>query len=169
MLEWRNIEADWYVWLDSSLKLKPDQADLPASILAAVGDHPLCFFRHSAGTTIREEAKRVLTSMASGHVYLLKRYSGEPIREQLIHYYGDPTFIDNQLYASTFFAYHRSAVPMMQEWFNHTISWSMQCQISLPYVLHKTGFQTSTFEGLVNKENPYFTWHWKEREQHLLK
>ena len=169
MLEWQNVDADWYVWMDSSLRLKPNQADLPAAILAAAGNNPLCFFKHSGGTTIRDEAGRVLKSMAANHTYLVKRYSGEPIREQLVHYYGDPSFVDNKLYSSGFFAYHRNAAPMMLEWFNHNVTWSIQCQISLPYVLHKTGFQTSTFEGLVNGENPYFTWHWKEREQNLLK
>ena len=167
MLEWQTIDSDWYVWMDSSLRLKTDLDDLPAAILKAAGNNPLCFFRHSGGNSIREEAFRVLESMAHNHQYLVKRYSGEPIREQIIHYYGDPNFIDNQLFASTFFAYHKSAAPMMLEWFNHTVTWSMQCQISLPYVLQKSGLKTSIFEGLVNKENPFFTWHWKEREQNL--
>jgi len=167
MLEWQSVDADWYVWMDSSLKIKPDLVDLPRMILEIAQNNPLCFFRHSAGTTIRDEIKRVLFSIEQGHQYLIKRYGGEPLLEQLIHYYGDPGFIDNQLLAGTFFAYHRSAAPMMLEWFHHNVIWSIQDQISLPYVLQKSGLKHSLFEGLVNAGNPYFSWHWQEREQNL--
>ena len=168
MLEWRFVESDWYVWIDSSLKLKDNFQDLPAQILKVAGKNPLVFFRHTSGTSIRDEAQRVLVSMKNNHDYLIKRYTGEPIREQLIHYYGDPEFQDDQLFASGFFAYHSSAAPMLQEWFNHTVTWSLQCQISLPYVLQKSGLNFSTFEGIINGENPYITWHWREREKHLF-
>ena len=167
MMEWRNIDSDWYVWIDSSLKLKNNFLDLPAQILKVAGDNPLVLFRHTAGTSIREEAQRVLISMKNNHGYLIKRYTGEPIQEQVIYYYGDPNFRDNQLFATGFFAYHRSAAPMLQEWFNHTIMWSLQCQISFPYVLQKSGLEYSIFEGVINGDNPYVTWHWREREENL--
>lgn len=167
MLEWQFIDADWYVWIDSSLRLKNTQFDIAESILEAAGGNPLCLFPHSAGNSIREEGKRVLDSMKLNHEYLIKRYTGEPIKEQIIHYYGDPNFTDNQLFASGFFAYNRKAIPMLSEWFNHVVRWSLQCQISLPYVLQKSGLKHSLFEGLVNGENPYFTWDWQERELHL--
>ena len=167
MMEWRNIDSDWYVWIDSSLKLKNNFLDLPAQILKVAGDNPLVLFRHTAGTSIREEAQRVLISMKNNHEYLIKRYTGEPIQEQVTYYYGDPNFQDNQLFATGFFAYHRSATPMLQEWFNHTIMWSLQCQISFPYVLQKSGLKYSIFEGVINGDNPYVTWHWREREENL--
>ena len=167
MLEWQYIDSDWYVWIDSSLKLKNNFDDLPAKILEVAGKNPLVFFRHTAGNSIREEAQRVLESMKYNHEYLVKRYTGEPIQEQLIHYYGDPQFVDNKLFASGFFAYHRSAANMMQDWFNQTVIWSLQCQISLPYVLQRSGLNYSLFEGIVNGDNPYVTWHWQEREKNL--
>ena len=169
MLEWRFVDSDWYVWIDSSLRIKPDLTDLPGQILEVAGNNPLVLFRHTAANSIREEAQRVLMSMANNHEYLIKRYSGEPILEQLIHYHGDPDFVDNKLFATGFFAYHRSAAPMLQEWFNHTVTWSLQCQISFPYVLQKSGLKFSLFEGEINGDNPYITWHWQERERNLYK
>ena len=44
MMEWRNIDSDWYVWIDSSLKLKNNFLDLPAQILKVAGDNPLVFY-----------------------------------------------------------------------------------------------------------------------------
>ena len=169
MLEWRFIESDWYVWIDSSLKLKDTFPDIAAHILKVAGNNPLVIFPHSAGSSIREEAQRVLLSMENEHEYLIRRYSGEPILEQLIHYYGDPDFVDNQLFATGFFAYHRSAAPLLQEWFNHTATWSLQCQISFPYVLQKSDLGFSLFEGIINGDNPYVTWHWQEREKNLYR
>ena len=169
MLEWRFVDSDWYVWIDSSLKLNNKFSDLPAQILKLAGDNPLVLFKHTAAESIRDEAKRVLHSMANNHEYLIKRYSGEPILEQVIHYHGDPDFVDNQLFATGFFAYHRRAAPMLQEWFNHTVTWSLQCQISFPYVLQKSGLGFSLFEGIINGDNPYVTWHWQEREKNLYR
>ena len=169
MLEWQFNDADWYVWMDSSVRLNNKIVDLPTTILELAGDNPLCLFKHTAGTSIREEAQRVLKSIENNHEYLVKRYGGEPIREQLIHYYGDPSFKDSNLFATTFFAYNRKAIPMMREWFEQNILWSTQCQISFPYVLQKSGLSYSLFQGTVNRGNPYFTWHWKERESHLAK
>lgn len=168
MLEWRSVNADWYVWMDSSVRIKDSIKDLPAMILDCAGNNKLCLFRHTAGHTIKEEAERVLMSIKNNHQYLIKRYSGEPILEQLIHYYGDPDFQDNQLFATTFFAYHRTVIDLMQEWFQHNIQWSTQCQISFPYVLQKFGYKYSLLDGTVNKGNPYFTWHWQEREKNLI-
>ena len=167
MLEWQFIDADWYVWMDSSVRLKEDADDIPQQILETARDNPLCFFKHSDGNSIRREVYRVLDSMKYNHQYLIKRYSGEPLLEQMIHYYGDPEFKDNQLLAGTFFAYHRTAAPMLLDWFHHNVIWSIQDQISLPYVLQKSGLGYSLFEGLVNGMNPLFTWHWQDREKNL--
>ena len=167
MLEWRFIESDWYVWMDSSIKPKED-IDLADEIVKQAKGNPLCFFRHSKGNTIREEAKRTIQMLKSNQKYFSLRYSGEPILEQLIHYYGDPEFEDNKLFSTNFFVYHRSASEFMQEWFNQVVDWSLQCQISLPYVLHKSGLKYSIFEGYTNIENKYFKWDWRTREKMLF-
>ena len=169
MLEWQNIEADWYVWIDSSIKLHQNLEDLPRMILDKAGKKPICTFKSSGGDSIREEAYRVIKSIKCKHEYLVKRYSGEPILEQLIHYYGDPEFVDNRLYSTGFFAYNKDAFEMLKDWFHHTVVWSLQCQISFPYILQKHGLQCSLFEGSVNQGNPYFEWNWRKREKNLDK
>ena len=169
MLEWKYRDADWYVWIDSSIKINSDIKDLPAMILDRAGNNPICAFRSSGGNSIREEAYRVIKSMENNHEYLIKRYSGEPILEQLIHYYGDPNFRDTSLYSTGFFAYNKKAFDMLKDWFEHTVTWSLQCQISFPYILQKHGLNCSLFEGTVNHGNPYFKWDWQSREINLDK
>ena len=166
MLEWRLVDSEWYVWMDSSIKphLNIDLAEL---ILSKADGKPLILFKHSKGSTIREEAMRTLYMLRKRHPYFLSRYSGEPILDQLIHYYGDSDFSDNMLFSTNFFAYHKSIVHMMQDWFNEVITWSLQCQVSLPYVLQKSGVEFSTFDGYTNINNKYFSWDWKYREKCL--
>lgn len=69
MLEWRFVNADWYVWLDSSIELNPN-ADLPANILKWSNGHPLCLFRHSKATSIQEEAQLILNQLEQKHLIL---------------------------------------------------------------------------------------------------
>ena len=165
MLEWRFIDADWYVWLDSSIRVLSNE--ICDWILQTAKDNPLCLFRHSYASSIREEALRVRDNLSRDISYIKRRYEGEPILEQLAHYYGDPTFRDNQLFGMTLFAYHRSASGLMQEWFNHNAIWTIQDQLSFPYVLHQSGLEYSLFDGLITEANPFFAWDWKAREERL--
>ena len=166
MLQWRFVDSDWYVWMDSSVKLiHPDPASY---IIDAVGKAPLCLFKHTSANSIVEEASRVLYDLQNHIDYAEKRYLGEPIREQVINYLSDPNFIDNKLFGMTFFAYHSSISHLMQEWFLHNLTWSIQDQISFPYVLYKSGVEYSLFDGTIDGENKLFEWDWRTREENLL-
>lgn len=165
MLEWRFVEADWYVWMDSSIKITaPDPAAL---ILQAAGDAPLCLFRHSARDSIAGECAAVRKGLYTKNDYMSRRYLGEPLLDQLVHYYGDPEFIDDSLFAMTFFAYHRSAVPLMHDWFVENVLWTIQDQISFPYVLQRSGLPYALFEGAIDGSNPLVHWDWRARESNL--
>lgn len=163
MLEWQRVSADWYIWMDSSIRLKK-HTDIPRIILETCCGKPLCLFRHTKVSSIQEEVKYIVEGMSQGNSYLLDRFSGEPITEQLKIYLDDNSFLDVNLFQMSFFAYHRSAAPLMQEWFLHNCIWSIKDQISFPYVLSKSGLSYSCFEGSV-LENSMFHWDWKSREQ----
>jgi len=165
MLEWRSVNADWYIWMDSSVKINTG-IDIPEIIIKTARNNPLCLFRHTQATSIQEEAACVLQGISRGNDYFVKRYSGEPIANQLETYLNDDSFKDNNLFQMTFFAYHKSAAALMQEWFVHNCIWSIEDQISFPYVLSKSGLQYSCFEGNV-LSNEIFTWDWQSREDKL--
>lgn len=165
MLEWQFIDADWYVWLDSSIRIRSDA--ICDWVLDTAGDNPLCLYKHSFAHSIHEEAKRVRDNLDREIDYIKRRYAGEPILEQVIHYYGDPDFVDNQLFGLTLFAYHRSASHLMLNWFHHNVIWSIQDQLSFPYCLQKSGLAYSLFDGLITEENPFFEWDWMRREENL--
>jgi len=66
-----------------------------------------------------------------------------------------------------FFAYRRDAIPLMQAWFEENIAWSLQDQISFPYVLQKSGLTYALFDGVIDGPNPLITWDWKARDMNL--
>ncbi|WP_094556971.1 glycosyltransferase domain-containing protein [Synechococcus sp. 1G10] len=165
MLEWRRAYADWYVWMDSSVRLK-ENIDIPHEIIKIANGKPLCLFRHTRLSSIQEEAVAIQQAISQGVDYHIRRYSGEPLIDQVKSYLNDKSFSDTKLFQMTFFAYHKSAAPLMQEWFLHNCIWSIEDQISFPYVLNKSGLQYSCFEGNALNNN-IFTWDWKLRERNL--
>ncbi len=152
MLEWKFINADWYVWLDDSFTVITDT--LAEDILKVAGKNKLCLFRHPNRNSIKEEFEFMQKKLNQKNLYLYSRYDGEPIEEQVKHYLNDPSFKDNNLFSMGFFAYHKSMKPLMLDWFLENITWSIQDQISFPYVLQKHKVKYSVFEGTFLR-NPY--------------
>ena len=165
MLEWKFINSEWYIWMDSSVRLK--EKDPVDKILEYVGNNQLCLFKHSYGNTIEFEAKRVLQDLKNKKEYISRRYSGEPIKEQLSHYLNDPNFNDENLFGMTFFVYNKSLSNLMEEWFMQNMIWSLEDQISFPYVLYKSKVKYSLFQGFIDGKNDIFDWDWKSREINL--
>lgn len=165
MLEWRTAQADWYIWMDSSVRVK-ENIDIPEEIIKTSKGKPLCLFRHTKLTSIQQEALAIKQAISKGVDYHIKRYSGEPLISQVKSYLSDKSFEDTKLFQMTFFAYHKSAAGLMQEWFLHNCIWSIEDQISFPYVLHKSGLEYSYFEGNALGNN-IFTWDWQSRESKL--
>jgi len=153
MLEWRNVEADWYIWLDSSFTVT--SKDLISDVLRAAGENPLCFYKHHQRNSIKEECDFMSASIKNWSLYLSSRYNGEPYKEQVAHYLNDETFKDDCLFACGFFAYHRSMAGLMQDWFLENVCWSLHDQLSLPYVLKKHNAKYSLFSEGIIIDNPY--------------
>jgi len=165
MLEWQSVDADWYIWMDSSIRITAN--DPTSIILDTAGNKKLCLFNAFPRQSILEECNAVRQALKTNHEYQSNRYKGEPILDQLIHYYGDKKFTDNKLFGMTFFAYHRSISHLMQAWFIENVRWSIQDQISFPYVLNSSGIDYSLFEGKINGSNSLFEWDWRQREKRL--
>jgi hypothetical protein len=120
-------------------------------------------FRHPERTSIQAEANFVLTEIGNGNPYVVSRYSGEPIMKQVNTYIQDHSFLDTSLFWMGFFAYHSSQKALMQEWFMQNILWSVQDQISFPYVLAKSSMRYSLFPGDVFNNN-FVKWDLGGRE-----
>lgn len=153
MVVWEDHPGyDYYIWMDARFSI------LDNSAIERIVDQCLnvnaCFFKHSGRNSVKQELDFVVSLMNTGNQYLLDRYEGERMTEQVEHYSKDITWIDNILFECGIFIYSKDIVAnkeynVMKEWFYHNCIWSVQDQLSLPYLLHKFGIKYKLLEGNV--------------------
>lgn len=149
MLEWLNddLSYDYYIWIDSKFTISGDCLEL---LLSHINSHDICLFRHPQRTSISSELEFVQKYMQKNSSYLVSRYQGEDMKKQVDTYLADKSFNDNSLFACGCFVYSKNLVKnkndnLMKEWFFHNTIYSVQDQLSLPYLLHKYNTNYSCF------------------------
>lgn len=153
MIVWEDHPGyDYYIWLDAGFSIL-DESSIERMVDACI-DTDACFFKHSGRNSVKKELDFVMSLIATGNQYLIDRYDGERMKEQVEEYYKDETWIDNILFECGTFIYSKNIVAnteynVMKEWFYHNCIWSVQDQLSLPYLLHKFGIRYKLLEGNV--------------------
>lgn len=153
MLVWEDHPGyDYYIWMDSAFSLLKSNA-IERMVDYCIG-WDACFFSHPARTSVKQELDFVVELMRNDNQYLIERYSGEKMTEQVDFYMKDPTWRDDVLLACGIFIYSKSIVEnkeynLMKEWFYQNCLWSVQDQLSLPYLLHKFKTNFRLFEESV--------------------
>lgn len=155
MLDWMMYDADYYIWVDSYYDICSSNIE---ELVSYVENYPICLNKHYLRSSITDEVAFIINEIGRNNSYLINRYEGEPLKQQLDEYLKDTSFIDNKLYALGFFIYRKDFVEnysIMKDWFFHNCYWSIQDQISFPYLLHKYNIVPNVFdfEGIYN--NPY--------------
>ena len=147
MLDWmHDTIADYYIWIDAPFEIVSH--DFIQNTLKAIGDNDMCLCKHSKRSSIKAEFEYVKNYMSD--VYLNSRYSGENMDTQINLYLEDKSFIDNNLFEMGFFIYSKKLVEnknynLMTDWFFHNCLYSIQDQLSIPYLLHKHDVKYTTF------------------------
>lgn len=156
MLEWMEYDADYYIWFDSSFTIPSES--FVEDVISYLQHYDICVFKHSARSSIREEYNFVSDCMNNNSRYLLDRYEDERMEDQVNFYISDKSFKDDKLFEMGFFAYSKNLVKnknynLMTDWFFHNCYWSIQDQLSFPYLLDKHNVNYKTFEGNIYKNN----------------
>lgn len=146
MLAWKLYPGyDRYMWIDQMFSLRnPDAVDWFIKELG--DDNDVLFFPHSARTSIKSEFEFVDSLMKVDNQYLISRYENERMKEQIDDYLNDDAFNDNFLIEAGAFMYNPRIVEnkehnVLKEWFYQNCLYSVQDQLSLPYVLQKFNIQ----------------------------
>lgn len=141
MLAWELYPGyDFYIWLDNQFTFsKPDSVKW---FISQLGKANAAFFEHPHRNTIKSEILFCVDRMNSGNQYLIDRYELEDMAGQVNAYLADSNFQDNLLIAAGAFIYRSSLVKnrdrnVMTDWYYHNCRWSVQDQLSLPYLLQK--------------------------------
>lgn len=156
---------DYYIWADATITLSNEIA--VEWLLSKVRGHDIALFRHhdkrsSIGQELRFMERRMngLRGDSVIQEYLNNRYQHEPMEAQVDQYLSDPNFTDDMLYSGGLFIYAntREAREMLKDWFTENARWSIQDQLSLPYVLSKSGCKVKTIKRNLLK-NEYVEYH----------
>lgn len=161
MLDWVENSADYYIWFDSKFKIRSNT--LVDDVIDSLGDYDIQIFKHPQRKSIKSEIDFLEDEMLRlNNNYLIDRYKGERIRSQYEFYVQDTNFIDNNFFSMGFFVYSKNLIKnrdynLLTDWFFHNCYWSIQDQISFPYLLHKHKTKYRTFDyQLFN--NKYLKW-----------
>jgi hypothetical protein len=133
---------DAYIWIDSSCILTNEY-----SVMGFVGklfNDDIAVFKHPDRNSISEEYHFMKARMERpGETYLNSRYKGEWIDEQYKFLMDDPTFEDNNLFASTAFIYRPSNKIKwsFEEWWALKCRYLLHDQLAFPWVLSFTGVE----------------------------
>jgi hypothetical protein len=154
MVAWEDHPGyDYYIWMDAGFSIL-DPSAIERMVDQCLNGVDICLFRHSSRHSVKQELDFVVSLMHAGNQYLVDRYEGERMIEQVQSYSKDTTWVDNVLFECGTFIYSKDIVAnkehnVMKEWFYHNCIWSVQDQLSLPYLLHKFGIRYKLFEGNV--------------------
>ena len=162
MLEWLQYgDADYYIWMDAPFVITSKK--IGEIVTSCMIGYDMCLFLHPWNKNIQDEVNQVVRGVKNNCDYLFPRYDGEPIMEQYEHYMADDTFTDDKLFSCGLFIYSRSLVSnprsnLMIDWFLQNAYWSVEDQISLPYLLHKWKTKYTTYDGCIyNNELATYT------------
>jgi hypothetical protein len=128
---------DYYIWIDSSFVLSHSGA--VAWFVNACDNFDMVVFKHPHRQSISEELNYMVGRMKSGDSYLIDRYRNEPVCEQVKMYLADEDFKDDSLYACGAFVYRKEMFEqpthnILPLWYYHNARYSIQDQLSLPYL-----------------------------------
>jgi len=149
-------DYDYYIWVDGSCSLW--HRDSVKWFMEQCAGYDAAFFRHPDRNTIHQEANFVKKCLAKQSKYIVSRYYGELIDEQLEEINNDVEFEDNLLFASTAFVYQNNyrVQAMLKDWWYHISRYHIIDQLALPYVIHKSGCKVNIIDENYGKI-PYLT------------
>lgn len=157
MLGWLDAPGfDYYIWVDSTFTILDGFVE---HMMEFVNEgYDLFLFAHTKRNSIKDELDYINLKISQGVKYMIDRYKGELINEQVELYLSDKTFTDNSLFAGGCFMYSKRLVEnknynMMTDWFFHNTRYSVQDQLSLPYLIHKHQVNYKVYPHILMKNN----------------
>jgi len=154
---WLQPKYDLHIWVDSSFEVREGFIEW---MIEQLGDADCAFVKHPWNTSIGEEVVNTHNSVVDGDEYAKSRYAGENMVDQVKSYLQDGFPMDFGLFCGGIFI--RKNIPHVNHAFDHwyieNIKWSMQDQLSLPYILWKHNLSLKVIDSDLYG-GPYHTWH----------
>jgi hypothetical protein len=154
MLPWMFSDCDAFVWLDASFSV--NDSSLSKFVRPQLEKNDFIVFKHP------EDRHCIVQEME--FCWSWEKYNKYPMRQQVDHYLNQGMPINYGLWAAGMVGWRvtEEAKNFGNLWYNENINWSIQDQISLPFLLWQ---QNKIFGEWECHEfnNPYITYHWHAR------
>ena len=145
-------EYDVTLWVDASVELR--EAGFVTEMLCLAEGDGLAMLAHPERDCIYDEA---IASLG------MPKYDGEPMLQQVAWYWqlGHPRHWG--LWAGTIIGRQHCDIidDAMLEWWRHITHWSVQDQLSLPFVLRFKGYRPATPTDVNLYDNEFFKVHFQ--------
>lgn len=150
---------DYYVWLDSKFTIYEHWLDYLLWLLGNHSHADMIVSKHSVRSSVEEEVLDMLKGLRSGYPSLYTKYYAPDLAFQLYKYQQSPGFVDNSLNELGMIIYSSKIVGKSQfaeEWYAHNCYFTIQDQISFPFVSKKHNINLASI-GQSVYEIPFLT------------
>lgn len=147
----RFIEADYYIWYDSSVEII--SPEFSAYMVGLLANHDMAVPLHWARKSAMEEIEYVQRSIAEGHEVLVNRYGNERIEIEAEYYRQCGLPMDYPCFVTRFFSWRNTPKirACMDDWWRHCIQFSSfdQSMLSLMTYLHDVKVNAFRYDDIV--------------------
>lgn len=145
--------AQAFIWADGSYQI---YEGITEWFLQELGSADAVFIRHPFLSSAREEMEFVEKGIQNGDPYLVTRYTNERISQQYACY-KELGFPDTFLVCGGLFI--RKNTPKVNnafdDWFLENVKWTIEDQISLPYIIWKHKLDIKIIDSNFMLSGPY--------------
>lgn len=145
---------DYYVWVDSKFTLLDSWPDSLLELIKLYGQHELAVCPHSERHSIREEFEYMKYYIRRKSDNLCSKYVLKDMYYQVSDYLSDSSFVDDSLYECGFLLFSAKVLShegFLNTWYAHNYYYSVQDQLSIPYLLKKYCVDVCPIDGIVNQ------------------
>jgi hypothetical protein len=155
MMPWLFTDCDAAVWMDASFELTG--RGFRSWVDGHLERNDFTAWVHPEGRTCIQQEADVC--------WFFKKYEGEPIRDQARSYFRDgfPRFWGLFAAGALGWVFSPEANGLGNSWYRECEQWSIQDQISLPYLLWSRNMRFGLWRGNEYK-NDFLKLHWGERK-----
>jgi hypothetical protein len=134
---------DRYLWIDGNITMTNENT--LKLFMEKCDDYDIAVLRHPGRTTIHWEGRYLERGLEQFSMYILGRYDGEYVRDQMKAVKDDTSYVDDLLVLGGVFMYKNTPEvhEVLKEWWYHITRYLIQDQLSWAYVLKKSGLNVN--------------------------
>ncbi len=147
-------EYDYYVWLDSKFTLLDDWLDVVLKWIEQYGQHDLVICSHSERNSIVSEYEYMKHHVRKKSKMICSKYVLKELYYQVQDYLSDSGFDDDRLFEAGFLLFSRNILnhkDFLDAWYAHNYYYTIQDQLSLPYLVQKHNIDVCALKQSVYK------------------